>query len=143
MLKPAVGCCICIGRKTLRLGFVVPAGSRPRAGTSGRSSSISTSPGTMHTNVLPGITATGLRKVAATRLLDRAYLAGGTAAALQLGHRISRDLDFFTGETFDETAIVSLLEEQGLRDVELDRKTILGRIDGVDFSYFHYKYPLL
>ena len=29
-------------------------------------------------------------------ILRGAYLAGGTAAALQLGHRISVDFDFFT-----------------------------------------------
>ncbi|TSC57511.1 MAG: hypothetical protein Greene041619_1137 [Candidatus Peregrinibacteria bacterium Greene0416_19] len=74
----------------------------------------------MHTNVLPGATATGLRKIAATRLLDRAYLAGGTAAALQLGHRISRDLDFFTDEPFEEMTVAPRLEEEGLRDLELD-----------------------
>jgi hypothetical protein len=29
------------------------------------------------------------------------YLAGGTALALQLGHRVSVDLDFFTANEFD------------------------------------------
>lgn len=29
------------------------------------------------------------------------YLGGGTALALQLGHRISEDLDFFVAEEFD------------------------------------------
>ena len=29
-------------------------------------------------------------------ILKDAYLAGGTAAALQIGHRISVDFDFFT-----------------------------------------------
>jgi len=30
-----------------------------------------------------------------------AYLAGGTALALQIGHRISVDLDFFTQKQFE------------------------------------------
>ncbi len=29
------------------------------------------------------------------------YLAGGTALALQLGHRVSEDLDFFIDKAFD------------------------------------------
>ena len=33
-------------------------------------------------------------------ILKDAYLAGGTALALQSGHRISVDLDFFTTEEF-------------------------------------------
>lgn len=97
----------------------------------------------MHTNVLPGTTATGLRKLGAIQLLKQAYLAGGTAVALQLGHRISHDLDFFTDQPFDERIVASLLEEQGLTDVELDRQTILGNFEDVSFSYFYYKYPLL
>ena len=33
-------------------------------------------------------------------LLKNAYLAGGTALALQIGHRISVDFDFFTPKKF-------------------------------------------
>ena len=33
-------------------------------------------------------------------ILKNAYLAGGTAAALQLGHRVSADFDFFTDKDF-------------------------------------------
>lgn len=97
----------------------------------------------MYTNVLPGITATGLKKLGEIHLLRQAYLAGGTAVALQLGHRISHDLDFFTDQQFDEHIVAPLLEEQGLTDVTLERKTILGNFEGVSFSYFYYKYPLL
>jgi len=35
-------------------------------------------------------------------IIKNAYLAGGTALALQFGHRISVDLDFFTDKKFDE-----------------------------------------
>lgn len=42
------------------------------------------------------------------------YLAGGTALALQLGHRISYDLDFFTKEeSFDEKNIEKILNDKG------------------------------
>ncbi len=36
-------------------------------------------------------------------------LAGGTSLALQLGHRISVDLDFFTQSTFDSSALFESL----------------------------------
>lgn len=35
------------------------------------------------------------------------YLAGGTAAAIQLGHRISVDLDLFTTKDFVDFAVLS------------------------------------
>ena len=38
-------------------------------------------------------------------------LAGGTALALQLGHRISIDLDFLTGKEFDSFALFERLSE--------------------------------
>jgi len=33
------------------------------------------------------------------------YLAGDTGLALQIGHRLSVDLDFFTGKSFDPAVI--------------------------------------
>jgi len=39
------------------------------------------------------------------------YLAGGTALALQLGHRISVDLDFFTSSVFDSNELFEFLKE--------------------------------
>ncbi len=35
-----------------------------------------------------------------SKILKDAYLAGGTGVALQLGHRISVDLDFLTPKDF-------------------------------------------
>lgn len=77
-------------------------------------------------------------------LLNKAYLAGGTACALQIGHRISVDLDFFTLEEFDVAAVIRSLKEMGTFD--LDRTTwgtILGTFNKVKFSLFVYQYPLL
>ncbi len=39
---------------------------------------------------------------------DNFYLAGGTALALQLGHRISVDFDFFTSGNFENEKLVKL-----------------------------------
>lgn len=43
--------------------------------------------------------------------LNAFALAGGTALALQLGHRISIDLDFLTGKEFDSFALFERLSE--------------------------------
>ncbi len=42
-----------------------------------------------------------------------AYLAGGTALAVHLKHRISRDLDFFTEREFDVDQLAAQLSELG------------------------------
>jgi hypothetical protein len=42
-----------------------------------------------------------------------AYLAGGTALAAHLHHRVSRDLDFFTDGPFDEVELAELLRARG------------------------------
>ena len=77
-------------------------------------------------------------------ILRDAYLAGGTAAALQLGHRVSVDFDFFTAREFDPKAFSARLSKLGSLSVEqADHGTVLGIFQGVKFSLFSYKYPLL
>lgn len=44
-------------------------------------------------------------------ILKSAYLAGGTALALHLGHRYSYDFDFFTPQKFDEEILVQQIKE--------------------------------
>lgn len=97
----------------------------------------------MHEKILPGGTALALRKLGKSGALARAYLAGGTAIALQLGHRISHDLDFFTPVEFPEESTIAALEALGLRTEERHRQTIIGTFEDVHFSYFLLPYPLL
>jgi hypothetical protein len=76
--------------------------------------------------------------------LNDAYLAGGTALALHLGHRISVDFDFFTGNHFDFEKTRAALERVG--NYQVDREeidTMLGWFNDVRFSLFWYKYPLI
>lgn len=73
------------------------------------------------------------------------YMAGGTALALQIGHRISVDFDFFTLEEFDEKILVQRIKRT-IPDFELEKMewgTILGYIKKIRFSLFFYNYPLL
>lgn len=77
-------------------------------------------------------------------ILQEAYLAGGTAAALQLGHRISVDFDFFTTKEFLPRKFSTTLSKLGSFDEEQAGKgTVLGRFKGINFSLFIYKYSLV
>ena len=62
--------------------------------------------------------------------------------ALQLQHRLSFDLDFFSTEKFDQKIINENLRTLG--GYKLDRlaeDTLLGMINGTKISFFTYKYP--
>jgi predicted nucleotidyltransferase component of viral defense system len=76
-------------------------------------------------------------------LAEKFYLAGGSSLAIQLGHRLSEDLDFFST---DKSAIAPskiFIERLG-GIVKVDEPhTILGEINKVRISFFHLPYPLL
>jgi hypothetical protein len=81
-------------------------------------------------------------------LLHPFYLAGGTALALRLGHRISQDLDLFANiETLDDALRQGIVEELGKgHAVDLLQDSVLGlviKVDGQPASFFSYGYPLL
>lgn len=80
------------------------------------------------------------RNIAATRHL---VLAGGTALALQLGHRVSVDLDFFTVEDFSTEALIQEIKGFKLAwqilQEEAGGLTVL--VNGVKVSVLRYPYP--
>lgn len=98
----------------------------------------------MFTKTLSKNAAGALALLGDSKILEGAYLAGGTACALQLGHRVSLDLDFFTDKEFNTDFILDQLEKlPGFKLDETARWTILGSFPKVKFSYFYYRYPLI
>lgn len=72
------------------------------------------------------------------------YLARGTALALYLGHRRSRDFDFFRPKEFAPQELLSVLRETGELDVLLEAAgTLTVALRGTPTSFFRYDYPLL
>jgi len=95
--------------------------------------------------VLPKNTKESLAVLGKSKLLENAYLAGGTALALQIGHRVSVDFDFFTDQIFNEKSAVRELNNLPAR-FQLERLaqgTIVGYFNKTRFSLFFYNYPLL
>ena len=76
------------------------------------------------------------------------YLGGGTALALQIGHRDSVDFDFFKEGEIETQKLFNDLEEffdkRHLLKVQEERNT-LGLIvdDSIRLSFFGYKYKLI
>ena len=74
------------------------------------------------------------------------YLVGGTALAIHFGHRLSVDLDWFTGERIaDPIRLAQDLRDAGVAFVtdQVERGTIHGSVSHVRVSLLEYRYPLL
>jgi predicted nucleotidyltransferase component of viral defense system len=71
-------------------------------------------------------------------------LVGGTSLALQYGHRLSVDLDFFRPDEFDAPALAADLGRRyGLLPVTLTKHTLIGVIDGIKVDFIRHPYPWL
>jgi predicted nucleotidyltransferase component of viral defense system len=72
-------------------------------------------------------------------------LAGGTALSLQLGHRISVDLDFFTETFFSTEKIYREIKKAGFNPIVLqeEKGTLTLTINEIKVSLFHYPYLFL
>lgn len=76
------------------------------------------------------------------------FLAGGTALALQLGHRTSVDFDFFspTNPVLDDwrQSVIADLEARGKVEIQSQNDgTLLLRFENVPMSFFRYPYPFI
>lgn len=95
----------------------------------------------LHPNVLNILRSS---RVAEILRLHGFYLAGGTGLALQLGHRISDDLDFFSHQSFNPEEIVSMLGEEFPVTVIGEARGTLHILynEDVKISFFLYPYRL-
>jgi len=77
-------------------------------------------------------------------LLKAFFLVGGTALSLQIGHRISIDLDLFTISSFDDDQMLSDLEDKYKFQLDYQSKnTLKGEIGGVKVDLITHNYPLV
>lgn len=81
-------------------------------------------------------------------LPPQTYLAGGTAVALHLGHRLSIDLDFFTPNDLDSLQWFKGLQTAfsgkfTLSAVKIEKNTLVVTMNSTGFSLFVYPYELM
>jgi hypothetical protein len=100
--------------------------------------------GAWHRKVIPASTEASLCALRDARLLDRFYLAGGTGLALQFGHRLSLDLDFFAKEQFDEEMLLQGVQAlDGFALVAKAPHTLHATVQKTKVSFLGYAYPVL
>ena len=73
------------------------------------------------------------------------YLAGGTALALQIGHRTSIDFDFYSQKNFSSSQLAQHIKKtfpnaKALFTEEDTLKTAVGK---TELSFFYYSYQML
>lgn len=97
-----------------------------------------------HFDILPKETKKGLDFLSKQEWLEKSkwYLAGGTALALQTGHRRSVDLDFFSREkSFENEDILEKFHGVNSWKVTMDRKnTIYGELFEAKISFIAYPF---
>jgi predicted nucleotidyltransferase component of viral defense system len=77
-------------------------------------------------------------------ITERFFLAGGTSLALQIGHRLSYDLDCFFIEPFEQQYIIEMLPTIGDTTVMNQNKIgMMTTVAGVKVDFVYFNSPLL
>ncbi len=99
----------------------------------------------MFENALPEKARDVLEKIAPVIRNEKFYLAGGTGLALQIGHRLSEDMDFFKGAYFNERVLLSELRSivDSCEEILVEKQTVWTLLNGVRCSFFFYEVPLV
>lgn len=85
-----------------------------------------------------------LKKLMQDDLLKDFFLVGGTALSLQIGHRISIDLDLFSQNSFDKESLLPALEGNYKFQLSYEApNTLKGKIAGVQVDLITHNYPLV
>ncbi len=98
----------------------------------------------MYPQALYPNTKRALALLAKMDIIKNFYLAGGTAAALQLGHRRSIDLDFFSNKSFDVEKILHTLSQiSKFKIIDKNSHTLTGYWQRTRLEFFYYPYKLI
>jgi len=94
----------------------------------------------LYLNILPETQ----QKLSNCEWLSEFYMAGGTALALQIGHRISIDFDFFCETDINIDRLKDNIRDTGEMEIFDEMKNTLHcQLNKVKVSFISYKYPLL
>lgn len=98
----------------------------------------------LYTEAIEAGTLELLRSLMGKSYLSQFVLVGGTALALQIGHRKSVDLDLFTADDFDTNEIlIKLIGDYKLKVLLQKPKTLICNINNVKIDFINYSYPVL
>jgi len=99
----------------------------------------------IHTDILSDVQKKVLPHLAKALANTDFYLAGGTALALQVGHRQSMDFDWFIPKLGDPEILFNRLKSLGIAfEIQsISFETVYLSIDTIQMSFIGYEYPML
>ncbi len=98
----------------------------------------------MHPKVLSPRAWAVVKGIASARLLDGWFLAGGTALALQFGHRLSEDFDFFRAGEVEPQVLIDGMSRHGRLAIQSRAAgTLHVTLDRIRLSFLRAQSPLL
>jgi len=85
-----------------------------------------------------------LKRLQSFSFLHGFHLVGGTALALQIGHRNSIDLDLFSQDDFRTHELIEHLNKHFKVTIDLERhNTVLSNLDDVKVDFITHDYPYI
>jgi predicted nucleotidyltransferase component of viral defense system len=85
-----------------------------------------------------------LKQIQAVKIFNNLRLVGGTSLALQIGHRISVDLDLFGNLDADRINIVKELQKLGeVKTIHYTDNINIFLVNGIKVDIVNYHYPWL
>lgn len=95
----------------------------------------------LHKETVDGNTLELIEKLQSDIMLQDFVLVGGTALSLQIGHRLSIDIDFFSKEEFDPQELLEHLEQHyGFREQYRHKNTLKGIVNGISVDLLRHNY---
>lgn len=96
----------------------------------------------LHKETVDASTLGLLKRLMADEQLKDFVLVGGTALSLQMGHRVSVDLDLFIDKDFEAEELREYLERTYHLETDyMAFATVKGEIDGVQVDCIAHSYP--
>lgn len=96
----------------------------------------------LHKETIDASTLELLKQLMADKQLKDFVLVGGTALSLQMGHRISVDLDLFVNQDFETEELREYMERTYRLETDyLAFATVKGEINGVQVDCIAHSYP--
>lgn len=95
---------------------------------------------------LESLTSNSKRLWPKLKAFPQFVLAGGTALALQIGHRISVDFDFFSDKEISNSLLSAIQKEFDDSSVKLlikNRDELTISVSGVNLSFIFYPFPVV
>lgn len=98
----------------------------------------------LHKETVSNDTLELIQKLQSDVALEKFTLVGGTALSLQIGHRISIDIDFFSMEAFDQQEMLQHLESNyGFQEQYSHTNTLKGIVNGVFVDLLRHDYKFI